>query len=131
MSKLFVDSNVILYLLSGDANKANKAEEIVAAGGMISVQVLNEVTSVCHKKLKMDWAEIEAVLEAIKANLEVVPLTEKTHALAVEICKHNQLSFYDAHICAAAIGAGATILLTEDMQNGLMIEGMAIRNPFD
>lgn len=131
MSKLFIDSNVILYLLSSDVGKADKAEEIVAAGGMISVQVLNEITSVCYKKLKMDWAEIEAVLAAIKANLEVVPLTEKTHAQAVQICQRYQLSFYDAHICAAAIGAGATTLLTEDMQNGLMIEGMAIRNPFD
>lgn len=130
MSKPFIDSNVILYLLSGDVSKADKAEMIVAAGGMISVQVLNEVTSVCHKKLKMDWAEIEAILDAIKANLHVVPLTERTHALAVQICQRHRFSFYDAHICAAAIEAGATILLSEDMQNGMAIDGMVISNPF-
>ena len=130
MSKPFIDSNVILYLLSGDANKADKAEEIVAAGGIISVQVLNEVTSVCHRKLKMDWAEIEAVLEAVKANVQIVPLTEITHVQAIQICQRYQLSFYDAHICAAAIVAGATVLLSEDMQHGLMIDGMTIKNPF-
>lgn len=106
------------------------AEDLVAAGGIISVQVLNEVTSVCHKKLKMDWVEIEAVLEAIKANLEVVPLTENTHAQAVQICKRYQLSFYDAHICAAAIVAGTKTLLSEDMQDGLVIDDLAINNPF-
>lgn len=130
MSKPFIDSNVILYLLSSDESKADKAEEIVAVGGMISVQVLSEVTSVCHRKLKMDWAEIEAVLEAIKANLEVVPLTEKTHALAVQICQRYQLSFYDAHICAAAIEVGTTQLLSEDMQDGLVVDGVPIKNPF-
>ncbi|MBF4991344.1 PIN domain-containing protein [Methylophilus sp. QUAN] len=131
MSKPFIDSNVILYLLSGDVSKADKAEAMIATGGTISVQVLNEVTSVCHKKLKMDWVEIGAVLEAIKANLQVVPLTEKTHALAVQICQLHQLSFYDAHICAAAIDAGATTLLSEDMQDGMVIDGMAIKNPFN
>jgi len=106
------------------------AESIVAAGGIISVQVLNEITSICHKKLKMDWLEIEAVLDAIKANLDIVPLTEKTHALAMKICKRYQLSFYDAHICAAAIVAGTKTLLSEDMQDGLVIDDLAINNPF-
>ncbi|MBF4989397.1 PIN domain-containing protein [Methylophilus sp. 14] len=131
MSKPFIDSNVILYLLSDDAGKADKAESIVAAGGIISVQVLNEITSICHKKLKMDWVEIEAVLDAIKANLDIVPLTEKTHALAVQICKRYQLSFYDAHICAAAIEAGANLLLSEDMQDGMLLDDIAIKNPFN
>jgi predicted nucleic acid-binding protein len=130
VSKPFIDSNVILYLLSGDVAKANMAESIVAAGGIISVQVLNEITSICHKKLKMDWLEIEAVLDAIKANLDIVPLTEKTHALAMKICKRYQLSFYDAHICAAAIVAGTKTLLSEDMQDGLVIDDLAINNPF-
>ena len=130
MSKPFIDSNVILYLLSGDASRADKAESIVAASGIISVQVLNEVTSVCQKKLKMDWVEIAVILDTIKANLKVVPLTEKTHALAVQICQRHQLSFYDAHICASAIDAGVDILLSEDMQDGMVIDGMAIKNPF-
>lgn len=112
-------------------SKADKAEEIVAAGGMISVEVLNEVTSVCHRKLKMDWGEIEAVLDAIKANLQILPLTENIHAQAVQICQRYQLSFYDAHICAAAIDAGASALLSEDMRVGLVVNGMAIKNPFN
>lgn len=102
----------------------------MGAGGTISVQVLNEVTSVCHRKLNMDWLEIEAVLQAIKASLDVVPLTEQSHTKAVEIAKRFQLLFYDAHICAAAIIAGATELLSEDMQDGLRVDGLVIKNPF-
>ena len=130
MSKPFIDSNIILYLLSSDSAKADKAEAIIEVGGIISVQVLNEIVSVCQRKLKMEWNEIDAVLKAVKTCVEVVPLTEATHELAVQICKRYQLSFYDAHICAAALVAGSKILLTEDMQDGMLVDGLLIKNPF-
>ena len=129
MNKTFIDSNVILYFLSHDAVKADKAESILQAGGVISVQVLSEVVSVCQRKLKMPWDEIDAVLQAVKASVQVVPLTEATHELAVQICKRYQLSFYDAHICSAAIIAGATVLLSEDMQDGMVVDGLVVKNP--
>lgn len=130
MSAVFVDSNVILYLLSGDVAKADRAEAILDAGGIISVQVLNEVTSVCLRKLKMTWEEIDAVLLAVKAACHVVPLTLESHEKAVQIAKRYQLSFYDAHICAAAILSGAKLLLSEDMQDGMKIDALAVKNPF-
>ena len=130
MSTAFIDSNVILYLLSGDSVKADRAEEILDHGGMISVQVLNEVTSVCLRKLKMSWEEIDAVLQAIRAACDVVPLTLESHTRAVEISRRYQLSFYDAHICASAILSNAEVVLSEDMQDGTKIDGMSIRNPF-
>ncbi len=130
MSRPFFDSNVILYLLSGDVAKADRAQSLLAAGAVISVQVLNEVTSVCQRKLKMPWAEIDALLLAVKAASEVVPLTVVTHQKAVELAKRHQLSFYDANIVASAIIAGAPVLLTEDMHNGLLIDGLTLQNPF-
>lgn len=130
MSKPFIDSNVILYLLSGDTAKADKAEALLETGGVISVQVLNEVVSICRRKLKMDWDEIDAVLQAVKTCVEIVPLTTATHELAVQICKRYHLSFYDAHICSAALLINANVLLSEDMHDGMIIDGMEIKNPF-
>ena len=131
MRKPFIDSNVILYLFSSDALKADKAEAILAAGGIISVQVLNEVVSVCRRKLKLSWDEIDGLLLALKANLQIVPLTVATHDLAIKLCKQYQLSFYDAHICAAALIAQSSELISEDMQDGLNIDGLLIHNPFN
>lgn len=130
MNSVFFDSNVILYLLSGDSSKADRAEALLNKGGIISVQVLNEVTSVCLRKLKMSWEEIDAVLLAVKAACDVAPLTLESHEKAVQIAKRYQLSFYDANICASAISSGAKMLLSEDMQDGLKIDGMIVRNPF-
>ena len=130
MSKPFIDSNVILYLLSHDTAKADKAESILQAGGVISVQVLNEIVSVCQRKLIMPWDEIDVLLQALKASVQVVPLTETTHELAVQLCKRYQLSFYDAHICSAALVAGSTIVLSEDMQNGMVVDNLVVKYPF-
>lgn len=130
MNKPFIDSNVVLYLLSSDTAKADVAELALEAGGFISVQVLNEVTSVCLRKLKMPWQEVDEVLRAVKAACVVLPLTVETHEKAVEISKRFQLSFYDANIVASAIASGASTLLSEDMQGGLLIDGLRIQNPF-
>jgi predicted nucleic acid-binding protein len=102
----------------------------VTAGAVISVQVLNEVTSVCLRKLKMPWSEIDAVLLAVRAACNVVPLTVASHEKAIAIAKRYQLSFYDANIVASALLCGAGVLLSEDMHSGLSIDALVIRNPF-
>ncbi len=66
-TEAFFDTNVLLYLLSGDASKADRAEALVVGGGVISVQVLNEFASVASCKLGMSWAEIREVLQTIRA----------------------------------------------------------------
>ena len=72
-TEAFLDTNVLLYLLSADAAKADCAEALVAAGGVIRVQVLNEFASVASRKLGMSWAEIREVLETIRAVCRVEP----------------------------------------------------------
>ena len=130
MSQPFIDSNIVLYLLSGDAIKADRAEVLLEAGGVISVQVLNVVASVCQRKLKMSWEEIEMLLMAVKSACNVLPLTVASHEKAVEVAKRFRLSIYDANIVASALLAGAGVLLSEDLQSGMNIESLTIQNPF-
>ena len=130
MSLPFLDSNVVLYLLSGDAVKADCVESLLEAGGTVSVQVLNEVTSVCQRKLKMPWEEVESLLLAVKCACDVVPLTLASHEKALELAKRFQLSVYDANIVAAALLSGAAMLWSEVMQSGMRIDGLVIQNPF-
>ena len=69
----FFDTNVVLYLLSADTAKADRAEELLALGGTISVQVLNEFAAVASRKLRMSWIEIREVLAQIRAVCAVEP----------------------------------------------------------
>jgi predicted nucleic acid-binding protein len=130
-AKAFIDSNIALYLLSGDTMKADRAEAVIAAGGVISVQVLNEVTSVMRRKLGMTWAETDEVLAGLRAACTVEPLTIETHDTGRHLAERYGLSVYDAMIVSAGMVAGCDQLYSEDMQHGLLIEGqLRICNPF-
>lgn len=130
-NKGFLDSNVVLYLLSGDANKADRAEALLKEQPVISVQVLNEVTHVCVRKLQMGWEEIGQFLDLVRSFCKVVPLTEEIHDRARTFAERYRLAFYDACILAAAVGAGCQTLYTEDMNHGQIFEdNLYLRNPF-
>ena len=127
----FFDTNILLYLLSGDDAKADAAEALVGEGGHLSVQVLNEFASVATRKLDMTHAEVRDVLAPIRAICQVHALTEVTHELGVHLAERYRLSIYDGMIAAAALDAGCTTLFSEDMQDGLLLErSLRIRNPF-
>ena len=129
--RAFIDSNVLIYLLSANVNKANQAEAVVRAGGRISVQVLNEIANVALRKLGMPWTEINEVLALIRSICPVEPLTIETHDRGKLVSERYGLSVYDAMIVAAALLAGCETLYSEDMQDGLLIERqLRICNPF-
>ncbi len=127
----FIDTNVLLYLLSEEAVKASRAENLLVDGGTISVQVLNEFASVASRKLGMPWSEITDVLGVIRAVCRVEPLTAETHELALSLAERYGFSIYDGAILASARLAGCQQLFTEDLQHGQVIEGdVEVINPF-
>ncbi|MFN0315209.1 MAG: PIN domain-containing protein [Burkholderiales bacterium] len=131
VAESFFDTNVLLYLLSEDTAKADRAEIELSRGGVLSVQVLNEFASVASRKLKMPIAEIREVLAAIRAVCTVVPVNEETHDAGLRLAETYGLSIYDAMIIASALLAGCKTVVSEDMQHGQSIEArLLIRNPF-
>jgi predicted nucleic acid-binding protein len=131
VAKAFIDTNVLLYLLSSDASKADRAESTVRAGGLISVQVLNEVANVARRKLAMSWAELNDVLALVRSLCAVEPLTVEMHDCGRRVAERYGLSVYDAMIVGAALVSGCETLYSEDMQNGLLVDHqLRIRNPF-
>ena len=127
----FFDTNVLVYLASGDATKADRAEAIVAGGGSISVQVLNELANVARRKMQMSWDDTHAWLNTLRGLLTVHPLTVETHEAGLRIAARYGLSIYDAMIAASALDARCDTLWSEDMQHGMKLdEGLRISNPF-
>ena len=119
------------YLLSADTARADRAEELLALGGTIGVQVLNEFVAIASRKLRMSWIEIREVLAQIRAVCAVEPMTIETHERARRIAERYGLSIYDALIVSAALMASCKTLHSEDMQDGQVVERqLTIRNPF-
>lgn len=130
-AKAFFDTNVLLYLLSDDPDKADRAEAVVAAGGVISVQVLNEFASVASRKLRMPWSQIHEILATLRQLCAVEALTPEVHDRGLAIAQRHGFSVYDAMILAAALLAGCRILYSEDLQDGQCIDDqLTVRNPF-
>src|SRR5258708_17791381 len=131
LSVSFFDTNVLVYFASVDAAKADRAEAAVAAGGAISVQVLNELANVARRKMQMSWADTHALLTILRGLLTVHPLTLETHETGLELAERYGFSTYDAMIVASALHAGCHTLWSDDMQHGIATdEELRIVNPF-
>jgi predicted nucleic acid-binding protein len=130
--RVFLDSNVLIYALSADQERGSIAQAALARGGVISVQVLNEVASVSIRKLGLSWSDATDTLRSIRALTdEPVPIDLSIHERALELSARYGSQIYDALIVAAALSARCDVLLTEDMQDGQVIEGtLRIQNPF-
>lgn len=127
----FFDTNVLLYLVSEDSKKADRAEALVRRGGAISVQVLNEAANVARRKMGMDWRATRELLASLRGLLTVEPVTLETHELGLDFAERYTLSIYDAMIAAAATLAGCARLWSQDMQDGMRIGGkLRVANPF-
>ena len=131
MPASFFDTNVLVYIASGDPTKADQAEAAIGDGGAISVQVLNELTNVARRKMQMSWADMHAFLTTLRGLLTVHPVTLEIHEMGLELAERYGFSVYDAMIAASALHAGCETLWSEDMQHGMALdEGLRIVNPF-
>ena len=127
----FFDTNILIYAFAADDPRSARAEALIAAGGVIGVQVLNEFTNVTRRKLRWSWRQIEAALIVIEELLGPArPLTAAVRSCAVMLARDHELSFYDALIVAAALDAGCEVLCSEDLQHGQKIGALTVDNPF-
>jgi len=127
----FFDTSVLLYLISGDAAKADRVETLLSTRGVVSVQVLNEFAVVALRKLKMPLNEIREILDTIRAVCAVEPITVETHDRGLAVFERYRFSLYDSMLVAAALIAGAKIIYSEDLQDGQVIDNqLRVTNPF-
>jgi predicted nucleic acid-binding protein len=127
----FFDTNVLLYLASSDPVKAARAERLVAAGGTISVQVLNEIANVARRKMRMSWKETHAFLAMVRGLLSVVPVTIETHETGITLAERYGFSTCDAMIAASAMLSGCEVLWSEDLQHDMAVDDrLRVVNPF-
>ncbi len=131
-AETFFDTNVLVYATAEDDWRAPVAATLLAGGGVVSVQVLNEFASVARRKLNWSWPDVANALAAFRALLGVpLPISLATHEAALAVARRDGLNIYDALIVASALEGRCSTLLSEDMRDGRVIAGgLTIRNPF-
>ena len=134
----FLDSNVLVYQLdTRDRRKHRIAEAIVAEAiatenACISYQVVQECLNTVLRKaeVRLDGAQASVWLDVVLAPLMKVSSSNDLCRRAVEIREQTRFGFYDSMIVAAAIQAGCSVLLSEDLQHGRRVGDLRIENPF-
>lgn len=139
-SASFIDTNVWLYRLFDDKKielsererKRNIAISITSTQGIIiSTQVVNEVSANLLKKAAFNEEQIKAVIQSLYRRCTVIEFNLSIFESASDIRSRYNFSFWDGLIIACALEAGASILYSEDMQDGLVVAGqLEIVNPF-
>lgn len=132
--KIFLDTNVILYLYySDELQKNNLIMRLLEASNtyIISTQVLNEFINVMTKKKKVSYEHVsQAILELTKA-FTISVVTISTIELALQLASKNNYSFFDCLILASALESECDTLYTEDMHHKHIInDSLRIVNPF-
>jgi predicted nucleic acid-binding protein len=129
--KAFLDTNVLVYAFTTD-RRAEVAKELLGRGCVTSVQGLNEFANVARRKLGMSWAELRDALTVIRTLCHaILPQDLAIHEQAIDIAERYGLSMFDSLMVASALRGGCEILYSEDMQDGMAIDGrLRIVDPF-
>jgi predicted nucleic acid-binding protein len=126
----FFDTNLLLYVASGNPAKADRAESLIGAGGITSVQVLNEIANVARRKMGMSWTQTRAFLSTIRGLLPVQTLTIEVHETGLVLAERYGLSIWDAMIAASALHADCDSVV-RIYAHGVVLEGrLRVINPF-
>jgi predicted nucleic acid-binding protein len=129
--RAFLDTNILIYAFAENDARLDAAERIVNEGGVVSVQVLNELAHTLRRKFRIAWTRVGEIIETILSTCpDPLPLSLETHRAALRICERYGFSIYDGLVIAAALEAGCSVLYTEDLQHGQIIGGVKIVNPF-
>lgn len=131
----FLDTNVLVYADDLEAGaKRDRARGLVAEAlssgeGVVSTQVLQEFFVIATGKLDVDVAIARRKVELLAA-MDVVGIDLDLILAAIDLRRLHSISFWDALILRAAAVAGCSLLLTEDLQHGQVVDGVRVENPF-
>jgi len=132
-AKTFLDTNVVVYLYSGDEPEKRSAALalIEQDDSVVSTQVLSELANTLSRKFRLPFDVVAQAVAEVRDACTVIPVLPDTITQALTLAQKYKYSYYDSLILAAALSADCETLATEDMQHGQVIEGgLTIRNPF-
>jgi len=134
----FLDTNLFIYQLEArDERKRAIADDLIRQGvatgkSCISYQVVQECLNIMLRKAEVPLSVGDARIYLDHVLTPLLRITASTHLYhrGLDIHDRYRFGFYDSLIVAAALEAGCTRLLTEDLQDGQKIETVTVTNPF-
>ena len=130
------DTNILVYATTSISEvKVRRARDLIAramraASSVLLLQTLGEFSNVAIRKARIPVEDIRRTIDAWRAVLPVQAADDSDLSAAIEAVRAHRLAFWDAMLWACAQRVGVRHLLTEDMQDGFVLQGVAFVNPF-
>ena len=135
MTRVALDSNILLYAeLEPGSQKGKRAIDIIVRAdrdGVIPAQCLGEFLRVVQRRRPDVFDAAIRQIQVYRAAFLTPATTDEVIEAAADLSSTHGLQVWDAVICAAAERSGAKALLTEDLQDGRLLQGMRVLNPFN
>ena len=131
------DTNILVYAtFAAPDEKTKRARDLIVRGmragwGILLLQTLAKFSSVAIRKAGIPIDEIRTTIDAWRAVLPVQAADDSDLTAALDAVKMHRLAFWDAMLWASAQRAGVRHLLTEDLQDGFVLQGVMFVNPFE
>ena len=129
---VFLDTNIFIYAYSNDSDKKNRSIELFGYSSCItSTQALSELSNVCFKKLMFSDKDVSNIIKDVISFCDIFIVNDATIQQAVLIKGRYGYTYYDSLILASALESNCSILYSEDLQHGQIIENsLKIVNPY-
>lgn len=131
------DTNVLIYASESKEPQGRNLialdlmDKVAERNAIISLQVIGEYINACRRK-KISTLQQACERASLWMDIYTIPDTRPNDYIkAAQISEAYDLQFFDALILTVARRAGATMLLSEDMHDGLEVDGIRVVNPFD
>jgi predicted nucleic acid-binding protein len=131
-----LDTNILVYAASAgdDSGKHNATLELfdrlAAIGAIVALPVIGELFNARRKKKFAELVVLLADVETWMDAFDCAPAQLEDYLKASALSERFNLQYFDALIITVAARAGATMLLSEDMHDGLDVDGLRVVNPF-
>ncbi len=135
MSKVFIDTNILIY--SNDKaypEKQNKSRAVIKeifkrGNGVISTQILHEYYVISTQKLNLSAIDVRNQIDSL-IEFEIIDIDVPLIKEAIDCSILDQISYWDALVVVSAQKGGCGLLLTEDLNHGQVIKGVKVENIF-
>ena len=134
MIRVALDSNILIYAeLEPESEKGTRSADLIlraARDGVIPGQVLGEYLRFIQRRVPEAFEDAIRQASIYQAAFLTPPTTDAIINAACALAHAHRIQLWDCVVCAASAQAGAKVLLTEVMQDGRVLDGLRLINPF-
>jgi predicted nucleic acid-binding protein len=129
------DTNILFYASDSAAGEKYRTalsltDAAISHDCVLTLQSLGELLAAIIKRRAASAERAQRIVRSYRASFPIVPANEADLDDALLAHRQHNIPFWDAMLWATARRAGCTLVFTEDFQDGRILGGVTLRNPF-